>query len=143
VAKPSSGAIASSTFLSGTGDVLVSYESEAIDARQAGKKLDYIVPAESFLIETPGAITSTASPAAKDFLSYVISPAGQQIFASKGFRPALSGVTVGTVEGATDPSNPYPAVSKLETIADLGGWTAVNKKYFDKTDGIVTKIEKG
>jgi sulfate/thiosulfate-binding protein len=141
VAKPSSGAQATSTFLNGTGDALISYESEAIGGKQKGDKFDYIVPSESFLIETPAAVTTNASQAAKDFLTYAESDAGQKIFASKGFRPALQGVTPGNVEGANDPANPYPTVSKLTTIADLGGWSTVNKKYFDKTDGIVTVIE--
>ena len=55
----------------------------------------------------------------------------------------LPGVTVGTVQGANDPAKPFPAVEHLETIADLGGWDAVNKKFFDKDNGIVTKIESG
>jgi sulfate transport system substrate-binding protein len=139
--KPSSGAQATSTFLNGTGDALISYESEAIGGRQKGDKFDYIVPAESMLIETPAAVTAKASTAAKDFLAFALSDQGQKIFAGKGFRPAAQGVAAGTVEGANDPANPYPTVSKLETIAELGGWSAVNKKYFDKDDGIVTKIE--
>jgi sulfate/thiosulfate-binding protein len=143
VSKPSSGSLATSTFLNGTGDVLISYESEAIAAKQKGEALDYFIPAESILIQTPGAVTKSAPQSAKDFLSYVLSPAGQQIFASKGFRPAVSGVSPGTVTGANDPANPYPAVQKLETIANLGGWSAVNAKYFDKKTGIVTKIENG
>jgi sulfate transport system substrate-binding protein len=32
-------------------------------------------------------------------------------------------------------------VDKLTTIGDLGGWSAVNKKFFDADTGIVTKIE--
>jgi sulfate/thiosulfate-binding protein len=140
VSKPSSGAQATSTFLNGTGDALISYESEAIGGKQKGDKFDYIVPEESFLIETPVAVTKTASQAAKDFLAYAESDAGQKIFASKGFRPALQGVDPGTVEGANDPSKPYPTVAKLTTIADLGGWSEVNKKYFDKESGIVTEI---
>ena len=31
--------------------------------------------------------------------------------------------------------------AKAQYTADLGGWTEVNKKYFDKEDGIVTQIE--
>ena len=140
VAKPSSGAQATATFLNGTGDVLISYESEAIGGRQKGDKFDYVVPAESMLIETPAAVTTDASPAAEDFLAYAESDAGQKIFASKGFRPAVQGVDPGTVEGANDPAHPYPTVAKLATIAELGGWSQVNKKYFDKNTGIVTQI---
>jgi sulfate/thiosulfate-binding protein len=141
VSKPSSGAQATSTFLNGTGDVLISYESEAIGGRQKGDKFDYVVPAESMLIETPAAVTTKGSAAAKDFLSFALSDQGQKIFAGKGFRPAVEGVPAGTVQGANDPANPYPTVAKLETIADLGGWSDVNKKYFDKESGIVTTIE--
>ena len=143
VSKPNSGANATSTFLNGTGDVLLSYENEAIAARQKGQPLDYVVPAESILIENPAAVTKTAPQAAKDFLAFVQSPDGQKIFASKGFRPVLDGVSVGSVAGANDPANPFPAVPKLQTIADLGGWSAVNTKYFDKSTGIVTKIMAG
>ena len=140
VAKPASGSAATSTFTSGTGDVLISYESEAIAARVKGANIDYVVPQESVLIQTPGAVTLKASQAAKNFLAFVLSTAGQQIFAEKGFRPAVSGVTATNVPGANDPANPYPSVAKLTTIADLGGWSAVNSKFFGD-NGIVTKIE--
>jgi sulfate transport system substrate-binding protein len=49
-------------------------------------------------------------------------------------------VTVGSVAGANDPANPFPNPEKLETIANLGGWTKVNAEFFAPT-GIVTKIE--
>ena len=143
VSKPSSGSNATSTFLNGTGDVLISYENEAIAARQKNQQLDYLVPAESILIENPAAVTKTAPRPAKDFLAFVQSAAGQKVFASKGYRPVVKDVAVGTVTGANDPANPFPAVAKLQTIADLGGWSAVNKKYFDKDTGIVTTIVAG
>ena len=143
VSKPESGSKATQTFLSGTGDVLISYENEAIGAKQKGQDLDYVVPDDSFLIENPAATTKNASPAAKDFLSFVESSAGQQVFASKGYRPVLAGVSPGTVQGANDPTNPFPTPKTLKTIADLGGWSAVNTKYFDKTNGIITKILAG
>jgi sulfate/thiosulfate transport system substrate-binding protein len=142
VSKPSSGANATTTFTQGTGDVLISYENEAIAARQKGADVDYLVPAESILIENPAAVTAKASKAAKDFLAFALSEQGQKVFASKGFRPVVSGVAPGTVEGANDLATPFPAVSKLTTIADLGGWSQVNDRFFDATNGIVTKIEK-
>ncbi|MGI8664587.1 MAG: extracellular solute-binding protein [Jatrophihabitans sp.] len=142
VSKPSSGANATQTFLSGTGDVLISYENEAIGARQKGQSLDYVVPDDSFLIENPAAVTKKAPQAARDFLSFVQSAAGQQVFAIKGYRPVLAGVPVGTVPGANDPNNPFPTVKTLTTVAELGGWSSVNTKYFDKANGIVTTILK-
>jgi len=138
-----SGSKATQTFLAGTGDVLISYENEAIGAKQKGQSLDYVVPADSLLIQNPAAVTAKAPQAAKDFLAYVESAAGQKVFLSKGYRPVLAGVPAGSVPGANDPANPYPRVKTLTTITDLGGWTDVNKKYFDKTDGIITKILAG
>lgn len=143
VSKPESGSKATQTFLSGTGDVLISYENEAIGAKQKGQSLDYVLPADTFLIQNPAAVTKNAPQAAKDFLSFVESSAGQQVFASKGYRPVLDGVSPGTVAGANDPSNPYPTPKTLKTIADLGGWTQVNTKFFDKSNGIITKILAG
>jgi sulfate transport system substrate-binding protein len=141
VSKPASGSDAMTTFLGGTGDVLVSYEDEAINARQKGNDVEYIVPKQSMLIETPAAVTKTAAPAAKKFLDFVLSGKGQQIFASKGFRPVAKNASVGTVSGANDPAHPFPSVAQLTTISQLGGWTAVNDKFFDDKNGLVTKIE--
>lgn len=141
VSKPASGADATTTFTKGTGDVLISYENEAISARQKGASLDYLIPEESVLIQNPGAVTVKASKQAKQFLDYVESSAGQKIFASHGFRPINASVSPGTVQGANDPSSPFPAVKKLTTIASLGGWSKVNTEFFDPDKGIVTKIE--
>ncbi|MEP6599462.1 MAG: extracellular solute-binding protein [Actinomycetota bacterium] len=141
--KPASAAAATQTFLNGTGDVLISYENEAIAARQKGAPLDYVVPAESILIENPAAVTKHAPQAAKDFLVFAQSEAGQKIFASKGFRPVLGSVAAGPVQGANNPADPFPRVAKLETVADLGGWSVVNNKLFNKADGIVTRLLNG
>jgi len=141
--KPESGSKATQTFLNGTGDVLLSYENEAIGAKQKGQELDYVVPEDSILIEIDSAVTKDASQAAKDFYAFATSADGQKIFASKGFRPVIEGVNVGTVEGANDPANPFPAVKTLTRIGDLGGWKDVNKKFFDKAEGTITRILNG
>ena len=147
VALPGSGREATSAFQAGTGDVLISYENEAIFARQSGEDIEYIIPDVTLLIENPAALTIDANPNAQRFLDYVLSPEGQQAFISKGFRPVIDNVEITEVEGANDPSDPFPAPSeRLVTIADLGGWSDLNKKFFatkdkDGEDGLITTIQ--
>ena len=143
VALPGSGRDATNAFLQGTADVLISYENEAILARQSGERFDYIVPDNTLLIENPAAVLKDADPKAQKYLDFVLSPTGQEEFAKKGFRPVIDGVSVGQVEGANDPAKPFPAPSGLFTVADdLGGWKAVNKKFFEEETGLVPQIQK-
>ena len=143
VALPGSGRDATNAFLQGTADVLISYENEAILARQSGEKFDYVVPDNTLLIENPAAVLKDANPKAKTYLDFVLSPAGQEEFAKKGFRPVIDGVNVGSVEGANDPANPFPTPPGLFTIEeDLGGWKAVKAKFFEEGTGIVPQIQK-
>ena len=140
-AFPGSGKDATTAFEGGTGDVLLSYENEAIEAKQAGADFDYIVPPQTLLIQNPAVLTKTASSAAKKFLDFQLSKAGQTDYAEQGFRPLDESIKV-DVKGANDPSDPFPAPSdKLLTIdGDFGGWSDANTKYFDEKTGIVTKL---
>jgi sulfate transport system substrate-binding protein len=141
VALPSSGRDATTAFLSGTGDVLMAYENEAILAHQNGEKFDYIIPDTTMLIENPGAVLKDATPKAQQWLDFVLSKDGQRQFALSGFRPVIDGVDFGEVEGANDPSNPYPEVKNLLTVAtDFESWDALSDKFFDEENGIVTKV---
>ncbi len=142
-AFPGSGRDATTAFQGGTGDVLISYENEAILARQNGEAIDYVVPADTLKIENPGAVTKKSDPLARAFLNFVLSPQGQELYAAKGFRPldTVDGVAVGAVRGANEPDHPFPTPAQLFTIdGDLGGWDAVNKKFFDQNDGIITSL---
>ncbi|SDU96250.1 sulfate transport system substrate-binding protein [Microlunatus sagamiharensis] len=141
-ALPGSGRDATNAFLSGDADALISYENEAILARQSGEEFDYVVPDQSVLIENPAAVTTKATPKAKDYLDYVLSADGQAEFVKKGFRPVVEGTPTTGVEGANDPSNPFPTPAKLTTIADLGGWDAVNEKFFADKTGIVSQVQQ-
>jgi sulfate transport system substrate-binding protein len=122
------------TFSGGKGDVMLAYENEAIFAQQAGEELEYVVPAETILIENPAAIVSTSeSPeAAQEFLDYLYTPEAQTVFASKGYRPVVEGV-----ETEFDSSGP----AGLFTIADLGGWADVRTRFFDREESIFLEIE--
>lgn len=143
---PDSGRDATTAFTGGTGDVLLSYENEAILARQSDPdQMDYVIPESSLLIENSCALLKDASSKAKAWMDYQKSAAGQKLYAETGYRP-LDNVAqqVGdvTVKGAMDPSNPFPAPKTLLTIdKNFGGWDAANKKYFDEDNGILTKLQ--
>ena len=140
-ALPGSGRDATTSFTSGNGDVLLSYENEAILARQSGADFDYVVPDQDLLIQNPGTVTTTASPSAKKFLTFLTGKEAQTDYAEEGFRPLVSGINV-SVKGANDPSNPFPTPAKLLTIdKNFGGWDQANTKFFDEKTGIVTKIQ--
>ncbi|MGN6251823.1 MAG: sulfate ABC transporter substrate-binding protein [Marmoricola sp.] len=139
-ALPGSGHDATTAFEGGTGDVLLSYENEAIEARQAGADFDYVVPDQTLLIQNTGAVTTGASDAAQKFLAFQLGKQGQTDYAEQGFRPLDPSIKV-DVEGANDPSDPFPAPKKLLTIDhDFGGWDKANTTFFDETDGLVTKL---
>src|SRR6476619_7570181 len=129
-ALPGSGRDATTAFQGGSGDVLLSYENEAILARQSGADFDYIVPDQTLLIQNPGKVTTDASPAAKKFLTYLTGKEAETDYAEEGFRPLDDSIKV-DVKGANDPSNPFPAPQTLLTIdKDFGGWSEANTKFF-------------
>ncbi len=142
VALPGSGRDATTAFSGGTGDVLISYENEAIIARASGEDFDYVVPDDTLLIENPGAVLKDADPKAKEWLEYLQTKDAQTEYAKFGFRPLVDGVDV-DVPGANDPSNPFPEPAKLLTVEkDFGGWSEASKKFFDEESGIVPAIQK-
>lgn len=142
VALPGSGRDATSAFLAGTGDVLLSYENETILARQKGEEIEYIIPSTTLRIDNPGAVLKDAHPKAKEWLEFLFTVEAQAEFAKLGFRPVIDGVEVTRVEGANDPDNPFPTPKKLLTIkGDFGGWDQANPEYFDPDNGIITTIQ--
>jgi sulfate/thiosulfate-binding protein len=139
---PGSAREATSAFVdNGQGDVLLSYENEAILARQQGQDIDYVVPPESLLIENTGALLKTAKEPAKKFFDFLHTEEAQSIYAGFGFRPVGVELTDFDTEGANDPKNPFPTPEKLLTIdGDFGGWGEAKTKFFDEEDGIIVKL---
>ena len=136
VAQPSSASNALQTFLSGQGDVLLDYEDDALYAKSKGEPVTVVTPPQTILIQNPIAVTKDASnpTAAKAFLAFLLSPAGQKIWGQQGYRPVLASV-------AAQFNFPKPKV--LFTIGSLGGWTKVNTVFFTPSTGVVAKIEQG
>jgi sulfate/thiosulfate transport system substrate-binding protein len=132
-----SGREALQNFASGTGDVLLSYENEALTAQRKGQKVDYVIPDQTILIENPIAVVSkSAHPKqAKAFVDYALSAPAQRVFASWGYRPVNPEVAQAT-------ASRFPTPKGLFTIRDLGGWSKVNDEFFDPDKGSVAKIEE-
>jgi sulfate/thiosulfate transport system substrate-binding protein len=122
------------TFAGGKGDVLISYENEAITAQKADVNLDYVIPDQTILIQNPAAVTKDSKNAdkAKAFLDWLITPEAQKIYASKGYRSVLPDL----VDKST-----YPDPKKLFKIDEFGGWSKVNDEFFDPEKGSVAAIE--
>jgi sulfate/thiosulfate-binding protein len=140
VSQDKSGRDALNTFLSGKGDVLIGYESEALPAIAAGNPVELIRPSYTLEIQNPIAVSGASSNTtqAKAFVQYLLTPAAQTIWAQDGYRPVDS-----TVFAKFKKSFPTPhGVFKI-TDFGLGGWSAVTPKFFDPTNGIVTKIASG
>ena len=131
--SPASASAALQTFLSGQGDVLLDYEDDALYAKKQGEPVDVVTPPQTILIQNPIAVTKTASPAAKAFVAYLLSPAGQKVWGQQGYRPVLPSVAA---------KFKFPKPKTLFTIDRLGGWTTVNTKFFDPQTGIVAKDEQ-
>jgi sulfate/thiosulfate transport system substrate-binding protein len=133
VAQPGSGRDAMTAFTQGQGDVLLSYENEAIKAQEAGEDIEYVIPDGTIQIETPIAVTKEASPAAKKFLDYIWSEAGQKLWAENGYRP---------VDKALVDPKQFPTPKGLFTIAKFGGWEKVKEEFFEEGSGSIVKIEE-
>jgi sulfate/thiosulfate transport system substrate-binding protein len=121
------------TFTGGKGDVLLAYENEAILAQKKGEDLDYVVPDQTILIENPVAVTKDAPEQATAFLDFIRSEEAQRVFGKAGYRP---------VNEALADEFQFPMPPGLFTIADVGGWPEVQKRFFDRKDGIMAGIQR-
>ena len=136
VSQDTSGRNALNTFLSGRGDVLLDYESDAKLAQSQGKPVFYLIPKATLQIETPLAATNGSNHVqAQKFVNWLYTPAAQTIWAQNGFRPVDPAV-------AKKFKAQFPPRPQLFKIGYVGGWPKVEKQFFDPTTGIVAKIEQ-
>jgi sulfate/thiosulfate-binding protein len=122
------------TFLGGKGDALLTYENEALLAQHAGQPVYFNIPKATIRIDNPIAVTSNSKDktAAQAFVKYLYTPAAQRLFAQSGYRPVVTSANKGFS---------FPVRPKLFTVNYLGGWTKVQKKFFDPDKGLMMKIE--
>ncbi|MEH2069234.1 MAG: sulfate ABC transporter substrate-binding protein [Nostoc sp.] len=125
----------------GQGDVLINYENEVILAQQKGEKVEYVVPDVNISIDNPIAVVDKnvdkhgTREVAEGFVKYLYSPEAQQEFVKLGFRPVDE--TLAQTKEVTDK---FPKLKTLGTVADLGGWDAIDKKFF-ADGGVFDKVQ--
>jgi sulfate/thiosulfate transport system substrate-binding protein len=139
VSQDTSGRNATNTFLSGKGDVLITYESEALNARLNGQDIQYVIPRQSMLIELPIAVLKNSSnkDLANTFIQYVKGAAAQDLFAQYGFRPVNPKV-------AKKYAAKFPARPGIFKVDDkiIGGWRHADAVWFDPNKGRMVGIER-
>ncbi len=130
VAQPTSGSAALSTFLAGTGNVLLAYEDDALAANTAGEAVEIVTPPQTLLIENPIALTTSGvtNPAATAFYQFLYSAKGQNTYSTFGYRSVLKSVWART-------KNAFPSFKKPSyqwTISKINknGWSVVDPTFF-------------
>ena len=138
VSQDTSGRNALNTFLSGRGDVLLDYESDAKLAQSQGKPVFYLIPKATLQIETPLAAVNGSNKAEATEVRQLAVHAGRADDLGAERLPARSIRTSRKQFKAQFPPRP-----QLFKIGYVGGWDKVNTQFFDPTNGIIAKIEQG
>ena len=113
------------------GDVLVTFENEAILIAQelGSSKFDIVYPSLSIDAAAPVAIVKKVAAkrgterVAKAYLDFLYTPAGQEIIAKHDFRPRDPVVL-------KKHAAKYPNIRTFTVEQKLGGWAAVQKAHF-------------
>src|SRR3954451_16254564 len=139
VSQDTSGRNATNTFLAGKGDVLLTYESEALNARLTGQDIQYVIPRQSMLIELPIAVLKNSSnkDVANSFIRFVKQPTAQDLFAQYGFRP----VNAKIAKKYADKFPSRPGIFKVDDKI-IGGWRHADDVWFDPNKGRMVQIER-
>lgn len=116
----------------GQGDALINYENEIILAQSKGQKANYVVPDVNISIDNPITIVDKyvekrgTREVAEAFVKFLYTPEAQEEFAKVGFRPVDS-----SVAKEKTVTEKYPAIKTLGTVEDYGGWSKVQKDFFE------------
>ncbi|RKT60553.1 sulfate transport system substrate-binding protein [Azonexus fungiphilus] len=113
------------------GDVLVTFENEAILIAQelGSSKFDIVYPSLSIDAAAPVAVVQKVAAkrgsqkVAKAYLDFLYTPVAQEIIARHDFRPRDPAVL-------KKHAAKYPAIRTFTVEQKLGGWAAVQKAHF-------------
>jgi sulfate/thiosulfate-binding protein len=136
---PKSAREATQVFASGKGDVLLTYENEAIYANKKGVHTEYVLPRQTIRIENPVALTKSGlkHSEAKAFLRFLWSSKAQKLYGDTGYRPVLKSVARSAKYRFKQPKTLFTIGSKA---LGLRGWKSVQYRFFNHDSGIMVKV---
>ncbi len=136
---PKSAREATQVFASGKGDVLLTYENEAIYANKKGVHTEYVLPKQTILIENPVALTKSGvkHSEAKAFLKFLWSSKAQKLYGDTGYRPVVKSVARSAKYRFKQPKTLFTITSKA---LGLRGWRSVQYRFFNHDSGIMVKV---
>jgi sulfate/thiosulfate-binding protein len=127
----------------GLGDVLISWENEALLAtRELGRdRFEIIYPSVSIRAEPPVAMVDKVvdkrgtRAVSEAYLRFLYSPEAQAIIARNGYRPRDPAV-------AAQFARQFPRMPLFEIDRNFGGWKKAQETFF-ADDGVFDDIYKG
>lgn len=133
-----SGSASMTTFTSGTGDAVVSYENEIRESSDNLHKFDEVVPSSTMLIENPIAVVDKNvnkhgdRKVAEALVNWLEGDQAQEIYMSAGFRPVDPNLK-------SKAASIFKTPSDLITVAQLGGWSKIDANLYS-TNGVWTTV---
>ncbi len=114
----------------GIGDVLLTFENEALFASKAsGEPIEYVVPTTNVRTDFPVVVVDQVvdrrgtRAVAEAFAKFLFGPRAQALYAEAGYRPVD--------EAARKAAGPkFREVTKLFSVSDVGGWAKIDAALF-------------
>jgi len=127
-------------FDSGNGDVAITYEYAALQARAAGGQDQIVYPPSTVSIQTPASVVDKVAkadcvlPQARAFVDFLHTPDAEAVYTSVGLLRPVDVTTSQKGDGKT-----FAPIQDLFTVQDLGGWDQIQQRVFGTPNGIFTK----
>lgn len=130
ISTPGSAREARTQFELGHGDALVTYELEGLMMKQAGGKVEVVVPESTIFSEHPAVIidrkvTAEERPLVTAFLQYLWSDEAQAAFVKYNFRSV-------TNESLNEANKGFAEIKYPFYVNDLGGWAKAYPDIIEK-----------
>lgn len=134
ISTPGSAREARTSFETGYGDALITYELDALLMKQAGGAVDIVIPMATIFSEHPAVlvdrnVSAAERPAVEAFLEFLWSDDAQKAFVKNHFRSV-------TKESFNESNPEFAHIEQPFTVDMFGGW---DRAYPDIIDAIFMK----